>query len=41
MNLTDSIGVESIRKVFELSPFAPGNQLIMNNVFFSLMNMSY
>ncbi len=34
INLKDSIGVESIKKIFELSPFAKGNQLIMNNVFF-------
>lgn len=34
INVKDSIGIESVKKQFELSPFAKGNQLIMNNVFF-------
>lgn len=34
INLKDSIGVESVKKQFELSPFTKGNQLVMNNVFF-------
>ena len=34
INLKDSIGEESVKKQFELSPFAKGSQFIMNNVFF-------
>jgi len=34
INLKDSIGINSVKKQFELSPFKAGNKLIMNNVFF-------
>ncbi len=34
INLKDSIGEESIKKQFELSPFASGNHLILNNIIF-------
>ena len=34
INLKDSIGINSVKKQFEISPFKAGNQLVMNNVFF-------
>jgi len=34
INIVDTIGLGVVKQQFELSPFAKGNKLVMNNVFF-------
>lgn len=34
INLKDTTGITSVKQLFELSPIAKGNHLVMNNVFF-------